>query len=260
MTKSVIIDCFPESAERYLTTHAIVAIDVIRATTTATTALALGRRVLPARTTDEASIIAATLTNPLLAGELGGNTPYGFDLTNSPAQIAGRTDIERPMVLVSSSGTQLILTAAESRGVYLSCLRNYVAVAEHLKEYHTRVAIIGAGTRGQFRREDQIGCALVAECLLAAGYEPENQQTLQYVARWTSVSPDARLEAIRDGRSADYLRRSGQEEDLEFVLAHVNDLETVPALVDLELKDQCVRPAVVIGAGEESLPGGARLE
>ena len=260
MKRSLIIDCFPESAERYLSTHAIVAIDVIRATTTATTALALGRRVLPARTTDEASIIAATLSHPLLAGELGGNTPYGFDLTNSPAQIASRTDVERPMVLVSSSGTQLILTAAECPGVYLACLRNYAAVAAYVGRRHSQVAIIGAGTRGQFRREDQIGCALVAERLLAAGYEPENQQTLQYVARWTSMSADARLEAIRGGRSADYLRRSGQDEDLEFVLAHVDDLETVPALVDLELRDQSVRRAAMMSAGQESLPGGTRLE
>lgn len=248
MPPTVVIDCFPESADRYRDRCAIVAIDVIRATTTATTALSLGRRVVPARTTDEASIAAAGLENPLLVGELGGNTPYGFDLTNSPAEIAVRRDIERPMVLVSSSGTQLIVGAAGGPGVYVACLRNYSAVAARLAGAHERIAVIGAGTRGQFRREDQIGCALVAQQLMERGYEPEDGRTLEYVARWTSMPSDARMAAIREGRSADYLRRSGQEQDLEFVVTHLDDLGTVPALIHGELVDEAGR----------ALPQGAR--
>ena len=54
MDRSVVIDCFPESAEKYRDGYAVVVIDVIRATTTATTAVSLGRRVFPAQTTDEA--------------------------------------------------------------------------------------------------------------------------------------------------------------------------------------------------------------
>lgn len=105
MNRTVLIDCFPESAERYRSDCAIVAIDVIRATTTATTALSVGRRVLPARTSDDALVLAGTLDDPLLVGELGGHMPVGFDMTNNPAQIATRDDTHRPMVLVSSSGT-----------------------------------------------------------------------------------------------------------------------------------------------------------
>ena len=231
--RTVVIDCFPESAERYLTRYAVVVIDVIRASTTATTALALGRRVLPARTSDEASVKAAALTNPLLAGELGGNKPFGFDITNSPAQIARRTDVDRPMVFVSSSGTQLLVNAAGAEAVYVACLRNVSAVARHLVAYHPRVAVLGAGTRGQFRREDQIGCALVARQLIDAGYAAETPTTTEIVERWRS----APIDVIRGGRSADYLRRSGQEDDLEFVLAHYDDLDTIPALVDGELID-----------------------
>src|SRR5262245_31733324 len=145
MKGTVTIDCFPEAAERYLDGYAIVAIDVIRATTTATTAVSMGWRVFPARTTDEAAARAAELSEPLLVGELGGNTPFGFDLTNSPVQIAVRTDTHRPMVLVSSSGTQLVVGAAPAEAVYLACLRNFSAVARHIAARHSRVAIIGAG-------------------------------------------------------------------------------------------------------------------
>lgn len=237
MSGTVLIDCFPESAERYRADYAIVAIDVIRATTTATTALAGGRRVFPARTSDDAFVLAATLDDPLLVGELGGNMPVGFHITNSPVEIAARSDVHRPMVLVSSSGTQLMLTAAGSEAVYLACLRNYSALARCLAGRHARIAVIGAGTRGQFRREDQIGCALVAKGLMDAGYAPENPKTAHVVDRWTSGDFAHAVDAIRGGKSAEYLRKSKQEHDLEFVLAHIDDLEAVPRLVGGELED-----------------------
>lgn len=232
MKGSVVIDCFPESAPRYRDSHAIVVIDVIRATTTAVTAVSLGRRVFPVLTTDEAFVLASKLKDSLLIGELGGNMPYGFEMTNSPAQVAVRNDIHRPMILVSSSGTQLLLSSVGSEAVYVGCFRNLSAVANYIAGRHARVAILGAGTRGQFRREDQMGCAWIAKRLVRAGYEVETPQTEECISRWTGVS----LEEVRGGRSADYLRRSDQEQDLEFVIAHVDDLDTVCVLEKGELR------------------------
>src|SRR5688572_18991407 len=211
---SVVIDSFPDSAERYRDRYAIVAIDVIRATTTATTALSTGRRVYPARTSDDAFVTASMLHDPLLVGELGGNMPVGFDMTNSPAQISQREDVQRPMVLVSSSGTQLMLTAVGSEAVYLACLRNYSAVAQYIAGRHERVAVLGAGTRGQFRREDQLGCALVTQQLMSRGYVLENQQTVDRVHRWTGQTLETALDEVRAGNSAKYLLKSGQDDDL----------------------------------------------
>ena len=231
MDGTVIIDCFPKSAERYRDGYAIIVVDVIRATTVATTALHMGRRVFPAQTTDDAAIIAKTLKNPLLVGELGGNMPYGFDLTNSPALIAKRKDVHRPMVLVSSSGTQLMLNASGSKAVYLGCFRNVSSIAQFISEKHNRVAVLGAGSRGQFRREDQMGSAWIAEKLIMSGYTPEDQKTEDLVYRWHGVNP----EEIRGGKSAEYLMQSGQQQDLEYILAHIDDLETVPYLLNGEL-------------------------
>jgi 2-phosphosulfolactate phosphatase len=135
------------------------------------------------------------------------------------------------MILVSSSGTQLILNSDGCDVLYIACLRNYSAVARLAAGQHSRIAVLGAGTRGRFRREDQIGCAWVAEKLIELGYEAENQETAEYLERWHNVN----LDTIREGQSADYLRRSNQLEDLEFVLNHIDDLDTVPCMVDGEL-------------------------
>jgi 2-phosphosulfolactate phosphatase len=219
--QSVVIDCFPESVRRYKDGYAIVAIDVIRATTTAVTAVATGRRCFPAPSIEMALPLAARLDHPLLVGELGGNMPYGFDMNNSPAEIEARTDTMRPMILVSSSGTQLVYHTRECDAGYVACLRNHEATVKHILERHRHVAVIGAGTRGEFREEDQMCCAWIAENLIKAGFHPEDDKTVEVVERWKG----APVEAAAKGNSAEYLRKSGQLRDLEFILKHVNDLD-----------------------------------
>ena len=226
MKPTVVIDFLPESALRYGRGWAVVAIDVIRATTTAVTAAATGRRCFPVPTVDAALAAAAALERPLLCGELGGNMPFGFDLTNSPAVVSTLGEPERPLVLLSSSGTQLVHNAAGADALYLACLRNYGALVAHLAARHPRVAVIGAGTRGEFREEDQRCCALVAEGLAKAGFSAANDFTRHVLDRWRGLPVDA----WQESRSVDYLRRSGQLRDLDFVLAHVNDLDRVFAV------------------------------
>lgn len=223
MTKTVIIDCFPESVAKYDRSYAIVAIDIIRATTTAVTAAARGRSCYPVPSLEAAVPLAARLRNPLLVGELGGNMPYGFHVNNSPADMDTRADISRPMILLSTSGTRVLTSGYDLQPVYAACLRNFTAQARHLARHHAKVAIIGAGTRGQFREEDQLGCAWIAELLLEAGYAPEDEATAELVRRWSG----APVEAITQSQSAEYLRRSDQLKDLDFVLTHVDDLDVV---------------------------------
>lgn len=223
MGKTVVIDCFPESVEAYRNGYAIVAVDVIRATTTAETGVALGRRCFPVPSLEAAVPLAARLTNPLLVGELGGSMPYGFDMNNSPAELESRTDIHRPMLLLSTSGTKLICGAQESQAMYVACLRNYTAQINYLAAHHLKVAVIGAGSRGEFREEDQLCCAWIAEGLLNLGYEPQDVRTAAIIERWSGAPVDT----ITDGASAEYLRNTDQWEDLVYILEHVDDLDEV---------------------------------
>src|SRR5580698_10657034 len=97
--KCVVIDSFPESVRKYRRGWAIVVVDVIRAATTAITAVMTGRRCFPAPTLEAALTIARGLDNPLLAGDSRGTTPAVFEMENSPAQVAIRTDTHRPLIL-----------------------------------------------------------------------------------------------------------------------------------------------------------------
>ena len=220
MSQRVVIDYGPESARHYHEGYAIVTIDVIRATTTAITAVAMGRRCFPVPSIEAALPLAARLEKPVLVGELGGNMPYGFDINNSPAHMAARSDIERPMILLSSSGTRLIYESRAADATYLACFRNVRATAEAAAR-HSRVAIIGAGTRGEFREEDQLCCARIAAELARLGFAFEDDDTAKLVEDWAAAPNDAWLES----RSVAYLRDSGQLADLDYVLEHIDDLD-----------------------------------
>ena len=232
MERTVVIDCFPDSVARYAATHTIVAVDVIRATTTAVSAVTSGRRCFPVPSLETAVPLAARLDNPLLVGELGGNAPYGFHLTNSPAQIAPRPDVERPMLLLSTSGTPLMWEARLAPAAYAACLRNVTAQADHLAGSDGPIAVIGAGSRNEFRDEDALCCGWIATALLERGFTPADERTERHVAEWRGAPVDV----CAEGHSAEYLRRTGQVSDLEFILAHVDDVDAAFRLSRGELE------------------------
>lgn len=220
---TVTVDCFPESVGAYRDGYALVAVDVIRATTTAVTAVSLGRRCYPVASLEMAVTVASGLNNPVLAGEIEGNMPPGFDMNNSPADLEQRADVERPLVLLSTSGTRLICGAADRQTVYVACLRNYQAQIDQLIANHSQVAVIGAGSRNEFREEDQLCCAWIAAGLVAAGYTPASVETEEVIERWRHAC----VQDIAQGNSARYLFRSGQSHDLDFILERVADLDDV---------------------------------
>jgi 2-phosphosulfolactate phosphatase len=218
----VAIDCFHEHLPPVAPETAVVAIDVIRATTTAISAAAMGRDVYPAGSMEAAVRLAADLDRPLLAGELGGVQPYGFDLQNSPCEIVALEPSERPIILLSTSGTRLVAEASVEHRTYLACLRNARAQAGHLAASGRDALILGADSRGEFREEDQLCAARIGAALVKAGYEIADGVTEAVIDRWAY----ARDDAFVDGRSARYLRDTQQEHDLRFVLDHVDDLDS----------------------------------
>jgi len=235
MTDTVSIVCRHERLE-VGSADAVVAVDVIRATTTAATAVAAGHRCHPVGSIEAAVGLAAGMPDALLAGELGGFRPYGFDLQNSPTELLARTDRSRPVVLLSTSGTGLMCEAAGVRPTYVACLRNVSATVHALAGRHQHVLIAGADSRGQFREEDQLCCVRIAAGLLGVGHELGDEPTRSLHARWSGAPDDA----FMSSRSVSYLRRTDQLEDLRFVLEHIDDYDG--ALIMSEGEVQRVTP------------------
>lgn len=231
MPGTVIIDSYHGAPVSQGAGYTVVAIDVIRATTTCATAVALGRRCLPVSSLAEAASVSERLGDALVAGEVSGERPEWFELQNSPSALVGRDDTHRPLVLLSTSGTRL-LRASRADTTLVACLRNRSAtVRSLLRSDPAQVAVIGAGSRGEFREEDQICCAWIAAGLVDAGYEAVSDETAALIERWRGAS----VEELAHGASAAFLRRTDQLDDLEFVLTHDDDLDESLVLQDGEV-------------------------
>ena len=222
MRGTFVIDSLPEQGLRYRHDHDIVAVDVFRATTTIVTALDRGRRVYPVVDEAEARELARRVPHAVLAGELAGHRPDGFTFNNSPSTIASAVD-QRPLILVSSAGTKLLANSRGAAAVYVACFRNLLAVSSRLASAPRPIALIGAGARGQPRPEDSMACARIGQFLMTKGFVAEDARTADHVAEWAQVD----FEAVRSGASAEFLRSTGQQEDIDFVIEHVNDVDLV---------------------------------
>jgi 2-phosphosulfolactate phosphatase len=229
--KSVAIDCLSEIVHPFGEGCAVVVIDVIRSITVAATAVESGRRCFFAPSVEAAFHLAKHLDNPLMVGEMGGSMPYGFDMNNSPVEIESRKDVLRPAIMVSSSGIPLLYSLRDCNSIYVACLRNYGATVKHLSGLYSSVAVLGAPTRGEFREEDQLCCAWIAEGLIKTGFVPEDNKTATIVNLWK----DKPVTVCGEGKSAEYLQRSGQFKDLDFILSHVNDLDSALSIKNDEI-------------------------
>jgi 2-phosphosulfolactate phosphatase len=208
-----------------------VGVDVLRATTTAVTAVASGRRCFPIASLATAAPLAERLANPVLAGELGGHMPDGFHLQNSPVEMERLDDPDRPVILLSTTGTRLLCEADNGAPVFAACLRNAKSQVRWLAERRQSVVLLAGESRGDFREEDRLCCARIAKGLVEAGYVPASALVEELIHEWGDAPDDAFLA----GRSVRYLRESDQFHDVEFTLSHVDDLDSVYVLRDGEL-------------------------
>ena len=101
----------------------VVAVDVLRAFTTAAYALAAGATsIWLVGGVDEALALGSEIPGALVMGEDRGRRPPGFDLSNSPVGVA-QADVEgRVLVQRTSAGTQGVIAAAGAERLFAASL------------------------------------------------------------------------------------------------------------------------------------------
>lgn len=202
-----------------------IVVDVLRATSTMTQALAAGyRRVLCCAEIEEARALAATEGSVKLAGERRLEHIPGFDFGNSPREIAGEPAAET-LVLTTTNGTRLLVSAAARfERVYVGCLLNLDAVAAAAREAGEDVAVLCAGVLDELALDDAYCAGRIAEAL---GGEPADSAAAAIRLVHTFGSP---LEGLGASQSARNLHRHGLESDIEWC-ARESVLDVVPRFV-----------------------------
>ena len=151
-----------------------VIVDVLRSTTTLTVALDHGAaRVVPVATPAEGFALRTRAPNALLCGERVGRRIEGFDLGNSPYEYEAARVEGRDLIFASTNGSRALLAAASARARILAAFVNLAAVVERLGG-EREVAILCAGTSGEFALEDAACAGLLVRRLCARGARPAN--------------------------------------------------------------------------------------
>lgn len=194
----------------------VVVIDVLRATSTAVTALANGcAGIVPVASPAEARREAARMAShqPLLAGERGGRKIKGFDLGNSPLEFRPEIVKGRVIVFCTTNGTKALLRARRARRVLLAALLNLGAVVQRICREDRDWLLFCAGNEGRVSLEDFACAGLLVRGVLAAGFRAE----LGDGARAAMAASPSGV-SITVGSHGDFLRRLGLGADVEFCL------------------------------------------
>lgn len=235
MTKTIDVYPLPSLVDELPDSGVCVAIDVLRATTTITTALANGAlRVLPFETVEETfaakrAILAARPEEEgkiLLGGERGGLPIDGFDLGNSP-DLYAREEIEgKTLLFTTTNGTKAILRARGKR--LLASFLNVDAVVKRILDADfDSVSIICAGTNGQYTQEDLLlaGCLVDKLTLSREGYALNVQAEVSR-EDWRTNRSRPLAELLRESTGGQNLSRLKLGKDI-IDAARMNALDVV---------------------------------
>ena len=217
-----VIDVALTPAERRLTDVAVV-IDVLRATSTATQALAAGyRRVMCAETIERALRLRAH--GRVLAGERNGVKPPGFDQGNSPAEATDQRGEE--LVLATTNGAPAIVAAAgRASHVVLACLLNLDAVTRNLRSRGPGdLQVVCSGTDGAAALED-----VYVAGRLCAGLPGERTDAALVAEAVARAFPTA-FDALAASQDAERLRAVGLGADIA-ACAVESVLDIVPTVI-----------------------------
>ena len=202
-----------------------IVVDVLRATSTMSQALAAGyRRVLCCAEIEDARALAVTEGDVKLAGERRLEHIEGFDFGNSPRELAGEPAAET-LILSTTNGTRLLVAAAARfEHVLVGSLLNLSAVAAAARKTGEEVSVLCAGVLGELALDD----AYCAGRIVAA-LGGDHADSAAAAARLAASFPDSQA-GLGASRSASNLRKHGLEEDIEWC-ARESALDVVPRFV-----------------------------
>ena len=199
-----------------------VVVDVLRATSTMTQALAAGYgRVLCCSEVEEARAVATAEGGAVLGGERKTMKIDGFDFGNSPREFL--EPAAETLVLTTTNGTRLLLAAAaRCQLVLVGSLLNLEAVADAAREKGVEdVAVLCAGVKGELALDDAYCAGRIAEAL---GGEPADSAAAAIRLARSFATAE---EGLSSSQSARNLHASGLDADIAYC-ARESVLSTVP--------------------------------
>jgi 2-phosphosulfolactate phosphatase len=162
----IVIESLLDGAQR--ASGSVAVIDVLRAFTTAAVVLANGASCITmVGTVQEALALRDNGDADVCIGEVGGRAPSSFDFGNSPHEVSRVSFQGQRIVQRTSAGTQGIIAASHSAGLYAASLVTAKATARVLLARSVgKITLVAMGSNGTTRTDEDELCALHIRNLL----------------------------------------------------------------------------------------------
>lgn len=224
-----------------------VVIDLLRASTTITSALVSGaEEVLPCLEVEEARERAGDFPaeDIILGGEREGKLIDGFDLDNSPAAYTPERVAGKMVIFTTTNGTAAIEHAAMADRVLIGCFSHINALIDLLIRDGRPIHLICAGTNGAISLEDLLCAGAIATGIWSHIGNPDiaDDSALLAMTLFESATEDAETyrHTLRQSHGGRNLCRIGMEADIELA----SQWDTCGLVPEFTKSDRRIRPAL----------------
>ncbi|HMQ69831.1 MAG TPA: 2-phosphosulfolactate phosphatase [Ignavibacteria bacterium] len=147
----------------------VIVLDVLRATTTMTIALANGaKEIIPTENIATAVRVAKGSKNSILCGERNGKVVEGFSLGNSPTEYTPDVVKDKSLIFSTTNGTLAIIKSKFAKTCLICSFINISAIVDYVNSMDEDFTLICSGKLNDFCLEDAV-CAGMLLSKLSAG-------------------------------------------------------------------------------------------
>ena len=216
--------------ELYFTGKTTVVIDVLRATTTITTALQNGaKEIVPVATVEFAVKVSGGMFGgqTLLGGERNTKKIEGFALGNSPLEYTGEIVSGKSIILYTTNGTKAIAKAKFSETLVTCSFNNISAIAYYLINLDKDIEVVCAGKSNNYSMEDTVCAGRLLSEMLKIKEDISLSDSARAGIALNKTFGKSILKMLKETEHGKILMENGFEDDLKYC-SKINSSDAIP--------------------------------
>lgn len=205
------------------TNTVVIAIDVLRATTTMTTAMEYGaNEIFPVDSIESAMSLYDKFDpyTTLLGGERNNIKPLKFHFGNSPFEYQNKEVSNKKVIFTTTNGTKLLHTLKEFNRIYIGCFRNVTSIVEYItKNYKSEHSILVAcaGSNDKFSFDDVLCAGAFVDAFQKINVTNIQLTDTAKVAKMLYIeTKDSIIDFVKTTSHGISLMKSGFEQDIDY--------------------------------------------
>ncbi|MEK6477585.1 2-phosphosulfolactate phosphatase [Catalinimonas sp. 4WD22] len=214
--KSIDVCLSPDLMHLYdVQDKAVVVVDILRATSCMTTAVAHGvSSIKPVAEVDTCEALREE--GYLIAAERGGIKIDGFDFGNSPFEYISNEIKGKKIGVTTTNGTRAISLSKGAKTLLVGSFLNLSSVAKFLNQQEHDILIVCAGWKGHVNLEDTLYAGALAE-QLTAKFSRACDSTLAAITLYHAAKNDM-MSFLQNSSHVQRLKSLNIEKDIAFCL------------------------------------------